>query len=197
MVVGMLLAGVCVALLVRGGGADGASSSTTVGMPPPTSVTVTAPPAGTVTVAPPTATPPSAGDAVSADPDEPWSPDVDPAAYARGLFVGTNEARADAGLPALTWSECAADQAVARAGALVGEPLEHAPLGPVLDTCASSLAAENLSRGAGTARRVVTLWLGSPGHRANLLAPDLDRLGVGCAHDGDDLVCAEVFLGHG
>lgn|GEM_PF-1659083 len=190
-VAGMLLAGVCVALLVRQGGGD---DTLTVEMPPATRVaspTATAPPVTAPPTEPAEPTPPPA-----ADPDTAWYSDVDPVAYAQGLFVGTNDARAAEGLPALTWSGCAADQAVARAGALVGHELEHAPLDAVLDACGSSKAAENLSRGAGTARTVVGLWLDSPGHRANLLATDLDRIGIGCARDGDALVCAQVFLGH-
>jgi uncharacterized protein YkwD len=197
-VAGMLLAGVCVALLVRAWGAD--DTVATIEMPPATrAATPTTPvtPAPTTGPAPTEALPPPAAVA-SADPDAPWSADVDPAAYAQGLLVGTNEARAAEGLATLAWSDCAAGQAVARAQALVGRAeLEHAPLDPVLDSCASSRAAENLSRGAGTARRVVQLWLGSPGHRANLLATDLDRIGIGCARDGDVLVCSQVFLGHG
>ncbi|MGY4643717.1 CAP domain-containing protein [Cellulomonas sp. URHB0016] len=198
-VAGMLLAGVCVALLVRQAGGDGPA---TIQMPPATRAATpapTSPPAGAApSGAPETAEPPpaAAADPGAADPDARWSADVDPAGYARALVVGTNDARAAAGLPALSWSDCAADQAVDRARALVGRELAHADLEPVIDGCASSKAAENLSRGAGTARAVVGLWLDSPGHRANLLAPDLDRVGVGCARDGDTLVCSQVFLGH-
>ncbi|GIG22662.1 hypothetical protein Cch01nite_33860 [Cellulomonas chitinilytica] len=192
-VVGMLLAGVAVALVVRDRDAPGTDASTTIQMPPATRD-------ATPTAAPPPATPaPTAAEPagpVVADPDAPWSADVDPGAYAEGLFVGTNDARAAQGLAALAWSDCAATQAVARAQALVGHDLEHAPLDPVFAACPSSEVAENLSRGAGTARRVVDLWLGSPGHRANLLATDLDELGVGCARDDDVLVCSQVFLGH-
>ena len=189
-VVGMLLAGVTVALVVRDRGA--ADTSLTVQMPP---ATRDARPTGTppTTPAPTGVEPPGS---VVADPDAPWSADVDPAAYADGLFVGTNDARAAQGLAALAWSDCAASQAVARAQALVGHDLAHAPLDPVFAACPSGQVAENLSRGAGTARHVVDLWLGSPGHRANLLATDLDELGVGCVHDGAGLVCSQVFLGH-
>jgi len=41
---------------------------------------------------------------------------------------------------------------------------------------------ENLAWGVGTAadaRYIVRLWLGSPGHRANLLRPGFRRIGVG------------------
>jgi uncharacterized protein YkwD len=45
-----------------------------------------------------------------------------------------------------------------------------------------SLARENLAWGTGargTARGVVTAWLASPEHRANLLRPSFRRIGIG------------------
>lgn len=42
--------------------------------------------------------------------------------------------------------------------------------------------AENLAWGTGpygTARAIVQTWLGSPGHRANLLRPGFSRIGIG------------------
>jgi uncharacterized protein YkwD len=48
--------------------------------------------------------------------------------------------------------------------------------------------AENLAElggcDAGTARRTVRMWMGSPGHRANLLSPRYRWVGVGSASDG-------------
>lgn len=47
---------------------------------------------------------------------------------------------------------------------------------------AGSLAGENLAWGTGnraTARGIVAAWLGSPEHRANLLRPSFDRVGIG------------------
>jgi uncharacterized protein YkwD len=84
-----------------------------------------------------------------------------------------------------------------RAADLVGEDaLEHAPLGPVLAACAGpTVAAENLSRAAAEPPAVVDAWLGSPGHRANVLDPTLDELGVACVADGDQVLCSAVFLG--
>jgi uncharacterized protein YkwD len=122
---------------------------------------------------------------------------VDLAAYAQGLLDGTNDARRADGLDPLSASECAHRGAAARAGDLVGqEALEHAPLGPVLVACApASTAAENLSRAAAEPPAVVEAWLGSPGHRANVLDPALDELGVACVADGDQVLCSAVFLG--
>ncbi|MGW6132168.1 CAP domain-containing protein [Cellulomonas sp. NPDC055163] len=123
--------------------------------------------------------------------------EVDLAAYAVGLVDATNAARAADGLDPLAASGCARDGAATRAAALVGQDaLAHAPLGPVLAACAGpTVAAENLSRAAAEPPAVVDAWLGSPGHRANVLDPTLDELGVACVADGDQVLCSAVFLG--
>lgn len=101
-------------------------------------------------------------------------------------------------LPALTPSTCATDAALARATDLVGAPdLTHAPLDDVMAECGVSTAAENLSRApAGTEpQEVVDAWMESPGHRANILDPELTQVGVGCVEDGDAMLCSQIFLG--
>ncbi|WP_315095709.1 CAP domain-containing protein [uncultured Cellulomonas sp.] len=129
---------------------------------------------------------------------EPWSPDdSDPQAYAAELVAETNAAREAEDLEPLAVSECATDQAADRATALEGgKDLEHASLTPVIEACApASSAAENLSRAGATAHDVVEAWLGSPGHRANLLDPELEQLGIGCLLDDEQMLCSQVFLG--
>lgn len=115
-----------------------------------------------------------------------------------GLVAATGAVRHEHGVAAPGRSNCAADAALARAEALVGEPeLTHAPLDDVIADCGVTVAAENLSRApAGTpAEEVVAAWMDSPGHRANLLDPELTQVGVGCVEDGDALLCSQVFLG--
>jgi len=130
-------------------------------------------------------------------PRQPWSAEgADPAQYAADLVVETNRVRADEGLATLTVSSCATTAGVERARDLVGEELEHAPMGSVLEECApSTTVAENLARAAATPHDVVEAWLGSPGHRANLLDPSLDQVGIGCLLDGEEMLCSQVFLG--
>jgi len=86
---------------------------------------------------------------------------------------------------------------VERAEALVGEEeLEHAPLAPVIESCAPlTTAAENLVNSTAAPAEVVEAWLGSPGHRANIVDPALTELGIGCVPDGAKLLCSQVFLG--
>jgi len=63
-----------------------------------------------------------------------------------------------------------------------------------------SLAGENLAWGTGargTARGIVAAWLASPEHRANLLRPSFDRIGLGdltgrfLGHQGAQVVTAD------
>ncbi|WP_407344498.1 CAP domain-containing protein [Pengzhenrongella phosphoraccumulans] len=121
----------------------------------------------------------------------------DPATFAGELFTRTNAVRADAGLPAVVASSCAQAAAAQRAEALVGAAeLTHAPLTGVISDCApSTTAAENLSRAAAEPADVMAAWMASPGHRSNLLDPDLTELGVGCVLDGGEMLCSQVYLG--
>ncbi|MEE6283185.1 CAP domain-containing protein [Georgenia sp. MJ170] len=117
--------------------------------------------------------------------------------YAVELVALTNDVRRDEGLEELAPSECAREAALERAAALVGaEELEHAPLGPVLERCApQTTAAENLVNSAATPAEVTDAWLGSPGHRANIVDPALTEIGIGCVEDDAALLCAQIFLG--
>ncbi|KAM3096790.1 CAP domain-containing protein [Phormidesmis sp. 146-35] len=42
--------------------------------------------------------------------------------------------------------------------------------------------AENIAKGQQTPEQVMSSWMNSPGHRANLLAPQYQHLGVGYAN---------------
>lgn len=121
---------------------------------------------------------------------------VGTASYATELVVRTNAVRAAEMLPALAVSTCAATAAERRAQALVGSGLEHAPLDGVAQGCdVGSVSGENLSRASATPTDVVGAWLGSPGHRANLLDPTYTQVGVACVEDDGAMLCSQVFLG--
>ena len=130
------------------------------------------------------------------DISSPAPEESDPAAYATALESGVNDARAAEGLSELTHSDCAVDAAAARAADLVGNPdLPHAPMDAVLQECGVVVAGENLSRATLPADAVVDAWLGSPGHRSNILDAQYTASGVACVPDGDALVCSHVLLG--
>lgn len=129
------------------------------------------------------------------------APSSDVEAYAAQLLAATNAARAEEGVPALEESECAVEAARERATALVGAPLEHALLDGVVSTCAPAggTAAENLSRAAADPGAVVEAWMGSSGHRANVLDATMTAVGIACVPDASEgeggVVCSQVFLG--
>ena len=55
-------------------------------------------------------------------------------------------------------------------------------------------AAENVAKNYGTGTSVITGWMNSPHHRANMLSPDFTQVGVGFATDGaGDKYYAEVY----
>ena len=60
----------------------------------------------------------------------------------------------------------------------------------------TTLVGENLFKGnwrRDRARRIVIAWMGSPGHRANLLRAEFEYLGVGVAWDRDYALVTQVF----
>lgn len=142
--------------------------------------------------------PPSATRSTSATPTSVGPTSVhEPGEYAAQVVRGTNDVRAAQRLPRLRSSACAREGAMLRAAALEGKAgLTHAPLAGILTTCAPlGTAAENLSRTAESPATVVGAWMRSPGHRSNLLDPDLTEIGVGCLRDGPRMLCSELFLG--
>ncbi|WP_066465495.1 CAP domain-containing protein [Sanguibacter suarezii] len=125
-----------------------------------------------------------------------------PEEYAAALVEETNRARTALGLPAMSVSECAAEQGAVRARALAdaGEELEHAPLGPVTQACQpAAMAGENLSRASLGPEAVVDAWMGSPGHRENIVTPEFTEVGVSCVVSdgagGEQMLCSQIFLG--
>lgn len=157
-----------------------------------------APTVPTATVAarttPPTVSPTPT--ALSAAPTPSGTPTLSPAVYAAQLVTETNAARDAEGLAELGTSACAMQAAAERAQALVGHvELTHAPLDGVARACGVARTAENLSRAAAPAADVVAAWLDSPGHRNNLLDPQLREVGITCVDDAGRLLCSQVFLG--
>ncbi len=116
--------------------------------------------------------------------------------FAASLVALTNEQRLAGGLAALATSGCAASQAVERATLLAAEGrFEHDPLGPVLGACGGRTVGENLALGHRTPADMTAGWMGSAGHRANILRVSYTSIGVGCVEGPRGMLCAQVFLG--
>ncbi|MCM0650484.1 SafA/ExsA family spore coat assembly protein [Clostridium swellfunianum] len=54
-------------------------------------------------------------------------------------------------------------------------------------------AGENIAMGQRTPQEVMTAWMNSPGHRANILKADFKEIGVGLARDGS-LYWTQMFM---
>jgi uncharacterized protein YkwD len=119
---------------------------------------------------------------------------------AEQLFTLANQARAQAGVgqlnwdPALTAAALQHCQLMARSG-----PIAHQYAGePDLETRAAqagahfSLVEENVAVGP-TPAAIQDEWMHSPGHRANLLGPQVDRLGVAVVEAHGVLYAVEDF----
>lgn len=128
--------------------------------------------------------------------------------YASEVFDATNAARVDEGLPALPWSACAADNAAKRAAeVLASGVLEHAPLRAQCGD--NNLAGENLVHSILLPADAVDAWMGSSGHRANIVNDAFTELGVSCiasavtntalragsAAQVGGMLCSEIFEG--
>ncbi|GIG23556.1 hypothetical protein Cch01nite_42800 [Cellulomonas chitinilytica] len=147
--------------------------------------------AGTGAAAPSTPAPAPAPAAPAPAPEVPAT-----VALAQEIVVLTNAERRKAGLGELTVNDCATSMAVVRTDRLVAEGrFEHDPLGEIVDACGVGTLGENLALGYPTAAAVVAGWMGSEGHRANILRPGYTQIGVGCTSGPKGMLCGQVFLG--
>jgi uncharacterized protein YkwD len=100
-------------------------------------------------------------------------------AYVNRIVVLVNARRAAAGLRPLAASYCAGGYArnwsthMAATGLLVHQSLSG------LLRCPARTAGENIGAGSVSADQMMTMWMNSPGHRANILNPGFTRIGVG------------------
>src|SRR4051794_20346957 len=118
--------------------------------------------------------------------------------YAQQAFTATNANRSDHGLKALKPNECLRHAAVRQAKLMAqAEQIFHQDLGRVLKDCDVNTAGENVAYGYPTGRSVVNDgWMNSEGHRANILNPSFELMGIGArkGHNGRWYV-AQVFGG--
>lgn len=109
------------------------------------------------------------------------------------MLTLVNTARAENGLGALTLeprlmlAACRHAQDLAQGGPLSHRGRDGSDVG---DRILSSgyvfaMAAENLAAGVPSADQTVLLWLGSPGHRRNILTPEFHHAGIANIAKGD------------
>ena len=106
-------------------------------------------------------------------------------AEAGRIFALANQARAQAGVGRLDWDPALADAALQHCLRMAAEgQISHQYNGePDLSTRTAQAGAhysvieENVAMGP-SADSIHEQWMHSPGHRANLLSPDVDRVGI-------------------
>lgn len=116
------------------------------------------------------------------------------------LFEATNRTRAAAGLPAYQWDESLAASARKHAERMAQrKTLSHQFPGEAsLEERAAesralfSVIAENVAEGP-TVEGLHTQWMHSPPHRANLLAGDMNAIGIAVVQSGTLLYAVEDF----
>jgi Cysteine-rich secretory protein family len=118
------------------------------------------------------------------------------------LLQLANQARTAQGLPPLHWDASLARAARAHAAYVVREPgdLEHQyPGEPDLLTRTANTGArfstisENLARHAQTPAQLHQIWMSTSVHRANILNPQLDAIGIAVIPSQGSLYAVEDF----
>jgi uncharacterized protein YkwD len=136
-------------------------------------------------------------------PAEPAPARRDTVVDARDLLSAINRARASAGAPALRRDPMLDRVASAHARNLAGRGVvAHEPTpgdGPIERMVAAHLTAQRVAENVARAQTLTDAharWMASPSHRANVLDPALDALGVGVAAGGGELYVVELFAAH-
>jgi uncharacterized protein YkwD len=118
-----------------------------------------------------------------------------------GIVQAMNRDRAASGLPALNYNDQLANLGSSWAGNLAGaRRLYHQDLGALLqrsDFAGYQSLGENLLTGPGnmSASQMESAWMGSSGHRANILAGNFSMVGVGVATSSDGRIWVAVEFG--
>jgi uncharacterized protein YkwD len=116
------------------------------------------------------------------------------------LFVSLNKARVSQGLATLKWSDALADAARKHAGVMAqhGAAEHNFPGEPGMAARATragvhfSSLSEDVAQGP-TAAEIHAEFMGSANHRANILDPDVDTVGVGVVERNGKLFAVEDF----
>ncbi|KRF36489.1 CAP domain-containing protein [Nocardioides sp. Soil805] len=115
--------------------------------------------------------------------------------YAADAVRATNAARARHDLRALRSTRCLRRAATRQARAMARrESIWHQDIGAVMSTCGLGSVGENVAAGYPSGRAVVTGWMGSEGHRANILEPRYRLVAVAARRGGSGTwYAAQVF----
>ncbi len=115
--------------------------------------------------------------------------------YARTAVQATNAARAEADRARLSGQACLQRKARSHARDMARqERMFHQEMAPILVDCGMNAVGENVAVGYTSGRAVVRGWMGSEGHRANILRRTYRRVAVAAARSDDGRwYAAQVF----
>lgn len=125
---------------------------------------------------------------------------ADNSSYAAEVVRLVNIEREKQGLSPLTMRADLNEYAQLRSTEIVSN-FEHkrpdgsSPLKYVLSLSGVRMAGENIAYGQKTPEAVVTAWMNSEGHRANILNAGYTSIGVGCYESGGRLYWTQIFAG--
>lgn len=112
---------------------------------------------------------------------------------ANDMLKFTNQEREKAGVPALKMDKELLEAAMTRAMELTLYFSHTRPDGSSCDTVSSKLFAENIIADYGTADYAIELWMGSSGHKANILGKNFKSVGIGCFKLGSKYYAVQCF----
>lgn len=144
-------------------------------------------------------TPVPDGDTVETPNETPDSDTDMLASQAQQVVSLVNEERAKAGLPALTVDSKVQKAAQVRAREQATSFSHTRPNGSSYDTALKEAGAtyaasgENIAYGQKTAQAVMQAWMGSSGHRANILSTRYQKIGVGYVEIGGQVYWTQLF----
>lgn len=122
-----------------------------------------------------------------------------PASYEDRIVYWTNVKRKRHGLRPLRKRTCTDRYAERWSRHLAGGGwFYHQDVTRLLNCRRVNTSGENLARGSMRPRRVVNMWMRSPGHRANILNRRFTHIGVGSVYslvDSGRLYTAQTFTG--
>ena len=111
-----------------------------------------------------------------------------------------NEERGKLGLGSLALDDALCEAALVRANEITTEGnFSHVrPDGSGCFTVIKgefSFAGENLATGENSAEKIVSAWMASHDHRANIIKPEFTKAGIAVVKSGDTYYYAMLFLG--
>jgi len=111
-----------------------------------------------------------------------------------------NEEREKLGLGSLVLDEALCQSALIRANEIsTGGNFSHVrPDGSGCFTVLTgeySFAGENLATGENNAEKIVSAWMASPEHKANIIKPDFTKAGIATVKSGDTYYIVMLYLG--